>query len=349
MITYFYVRGKEKKMKSTKKKIVALSTAFVMAFALVAAMLPATVSQADLSEKYIHANGTVDNNGQGQDVIANIAPASTYDNVSGNEATKTITFNNLVIPSSGGIDGGLSYYSGDTYTFEFNGTNSMCFMISEGGGTLNVSVGENSTLTVGKVYPGITLAEGTTVSKDISGATPDNPVTDVTFSGPTGGGGSTESVPVKAGDNQTVTPGSPVVISFDKDFSKFENGGAVFLDDSTEPLSTDCYTATSGSTVITLLDSFTKTLPEGTHTLKVKFNDDSVGTASFIVSASANSAGSASGTSGTATSGTSSSAATTTKVAAPKTADVLPFAAIAVVFVGASVAGVTFIATRKNK
>lgn len=331
-------------MKSTKKKIVALSTAFVMAFALVAAMLP-TVSQADNGEKYIYPDGYVGGGGEaeahGGDYIANIPPTSEYTSIEKGEGN-TIIITGLTVEGEGS---GLSYYGSGTWTFKFVGTNSIGQMVSEmRQGTLNVSVAENSTLTVGKVIiePGchITVAEGTTVSKDISGATYENPVENVTFTGPTGGGGSTDSVPVKAGDNQTVAPGSPVVISFDKEFSKFENGGAVFLDESTEPLSTDCYIATNGSTVITLLDSFTKTLKEGAHTLKVKFNDDSVGTATFTVSASANSDGSASGTSGTATSGTSSSAATTTKVAAPKTADVLPFAAIAVVFVGATAIGV---------
>lgn len=329
-------------MRQTKRKIVALSTAFVMAFALVAAMLP-TVSQADNNELYIHSDGTV--NDQRDGAIANIPGSSEYTSIEKGEGN-TIIFTGITI--NGGDSTGISYYEEhDAWTFRFVGTNSMNMIMNDFDVPLTVSVADNSTVALSKVIGGFSLADGTKADKDISNASFDEPVENVTLSGPTGGGGSTDPVPVKAGDSQTVTPGSPVVISFDKEFSKFENGGAVFLDDSTEPLSTDCYTATSGSTVITLLDSFTKTLKEGAHTLKVKFNDDSVGTATFTVSASANSDGSASGTSGTATSGTSSSAATTTKVAAPKTADVLPFAAIAVVFVGATAIGVIAI-RRKN-
>lgn len=331
-------------MKSTKKKIVALSTAFVMAFALVAAMLP-TVSKAD-GQKYIYPDGFIGTGAEGEaeahgNYMANIPGTSEYSSIKVDATSKTVTFAGITI--TGGEYTGISFYSTDGWTLKFTGTNSVPEIMD--GQNLTVSVGDDSVLSLSKFRGGFSLAEGTKADKDISNASFDNPVENVTFTGPTGGGGSTDPVPVKAGDNQTVTPGSPVVISFDKEFSKFENGGAVFLDESTEPLSTDCFKATSGSTVITLLDSFTKTLKEGAHTLKVKFNDDSVGTATFTVSASANSDGSASGTSGTATSGTatsgtSSSAATTTKVAAPKTADVLPFAAIAVVFVGATAIGV---------
>ncbi|HAQ52157.1 MAG TPA: hypothetical protein DCR12_05270 [Lachnospiraceae bacterium] len=332
MITYFYVRGKEKKMKSTKKKIVALSTAFVMAFALVAAMLPATVSEAAYSGT-VEATITLPSAGDEVKVVTKGEESFTY---KGQEPAPQVSSSTANVKGTG-----YFYLTSpemkDDYSTLFSGK-------FEAGQTIYVAgdvqceegFSKNTTLNIKNAKNVIyEVAAGNPTSIDF--------FAEITIPG----GGSTDAVPVKEGDNQTVASGSPVVISFDKDFSKFENGGAVFLDESTEPLSTDCYKATSGSTVITLLDSFTKTLKEGAHTLKVKFNDDSVGTATFTVSASANSDGSASGTSGTATSGTSSSAATTTKVAAPKTADVLPFAAIAVVFVGATAIGVIAI-RRKN-
>lgn len=314
-------------MRQTKRKIVALSTAFVMAFALVAAMVP-TVSEAD--EPVVVSNVQV--------TVTNPAPRTTIED----ENTKleialpdgaiySKAWNCFIncFPSEGTYDDGAIFgtvmQEGSYYAYELflNVEDPNSFAAQD---AINIVAKDTAgnTLDVEKIYISGTQCGFAFKVKATSG-------------GSSGGG---DAVPVKEGDNQTVAPGAPVQISFDKEFSKFENGGAVYLDDSTEPLSTDCYTATSGSTVITLLDSFTKTLKEGAHTLKVKFNDDSVGTATFTVSASANSDGSASGTSGTATSGTSSSAATTTKVAAPKTADVLPFAAIAVVFVGATAIGV---------
>ena len=325
-------------MRQTKRKIVALSTAFVMAFALVAAMLP-TVSQAKtnwiksatvtIAQPEVNTTIKFDGTSKPSVTVPDASPYTLGDHGYMSKEWADFEIEGDWTKPEPALPDPVTVTEGETYYAQ------IVLYPTEGNKfEVNMDTGKpmfTPTINGGELY-------------DCANCSEDQLNLYVKIKV---GGGSTDSVPVKAGDNQTVTPGSPVVISFDKEFSKFENGGAVFLDDSTEPLSTDCYTATSGSTVITLLDSFTKTLKEGAHTLKVKFNDDSVGTATFTVSASANSDGSASDTSGTATSGTSSSAATTTKVAAPKTADVLPFAAIAVVFVGATAIGVIAI-RRKN-
>lgn len=152
------------------------------------------------------------------------------------------------------------------------------------------------------------------------------------------GGGTVEPVPVKDGyANQTVAPGSAVTIGFEKDFSNFNNGteqGKVYIDGNEVP--GQYIEATEGSTIIKVAEEYMKQLSEGVHKMVVKFLDNTEGEASFTVSSSAAASTAANGTSGTA----SSTAATTTKVTSPKTADVLPIAGIALVFVGATAIGV---------
>lgn len=83
------------------------------------------------------------------------------------------------------------------------------------------------------------------------------------------------------GANQTYTIGVDETATFrlSTDFSLFENGGAVYVD-GTE---TKEYTASSGSTIITLSKAFMSSLSEGEHTLKVAFNTGKSVETKFIV------------------------------------------------------------------
>lgn len=67
----------------------------------------------------------------------------------------------------------------------------------------------------------------------------------------------------------------------DADYSLFENGGVVFVDD--EEVNPNNYTSEEGSTIIKLKKNFVDTLDEGEHTLTVLFNDNNVATTSFTV------------------------------------------------------------------
>lgn len=329
-------------MRQTKRRFVALSTALAMALVLVASLVPATVLHANSTEKYIHADGTIDDQWDG--AIANIPGTSEYTSIEKGEGN-TIIFTDLTI--NGGDWSGISFYSQDAWTFIFMGTNKMNMIINDFDGDLTVSVGDNSTLVLDKVIGGFSLAEGTTADKDITSASYDDPVENVILSGPSPTPDpDTPSVTVKDGyANQTVAPGSAITIGFDTAITNFVDGteqGLVYIDGTEVP--SQYITATEGSTIITVAQEYLSQLAEGAHKMVVKFLDGTEGEASFTISSSA--AASADGT--TASSGTASStAATTTKVTSPKTADVLPIAGIALVFVGATAIGVIAI-RRKN-
>ena len=338
-----------KRMKKAKRRIVALATSITMAFVLVAAMVPATVSKAVANEKYIYPDGFVGIGAEGEadahgNYMANIPGTSEYTSIEKGDGN-TIIFTDLTI--NGGDGTGISFYSQDAWTFRFVGTNSMNMIMCDGSGDLNVSVSDNSTLTLGKVVGGFVLADGTTADKDISNASMDNPIENVTLSGPSGGDDpsptpdpDTPSVPVKDGyADQTVASGSAITIGFDTAITNFVNGteqGLVYIDGTKVP--PQYITATEGSTIITVSQEYLSQLAEGAHKMVVKFLDGTEGEASFTISSSA--AASADGT--TASSGTASStvATTTTKATAAKTADALPYAGLALVFVGASAIGV---------
>ena len=65
------------------------------------------------------------------------------------------------------------------------------------------------------------------------------------------------------------------------DYSLFEDGGVVFVDD--EEVASNNYTSEEGSTIIKLKKNYVDTLDEGEHTLTVLFNDDNFATTSFTV------------------------------------------------------------------
>lgn len=85
------------------------------------------------------------------------------------------------------------------------------------------------------------------------------------------------------GANQTYVVGNGESARFriDADYSLFEDGGAVYVDD--ELVDEDNYTSKSGSTVIELNEDYVSTLDAGEHTLKVAFNNGESATTTFTV------------------------------------------------------------------
>ncbi len=156
---------------------------------------------------------------------------------------------------------------------------------------------------------------------------------------PSGGDAQTPTTEVQTlqnGESATLNPAADGTVSFriEKEFEHFQNGGKLYIDGQEVP--TDQYYATQGSTIITLVKEYAAKLADGLdHAVKVVF-DDGEFNATIKVSPASSDSTAANGTSGTA----SSTAATTTKVTSPKTADVLPIAGIALVFVGATAIGV---------
>lgn len=85
------------------------------------------------------------------------------------------------------------------------------------------------------------------------------------------------------GANQTYTIDNNKEAKFriDADYSLFEDGGVVLVDDQeVEPTN---YTSASGSTIITLKKEYVDTLSEGEHTLTVLFNDNGTASTTFNV------------------------------------------------------------------
>ena len=87
------------------------------------------------------------------------------------------------------------------------------------------------------------------------------------------------------GENQIYVINKNSIMRFriDADYSLFENGGKVYIDDVLVDSSN--YTSESGSTIITFKKSFPDKLTKGEHTLKVVFNDGGVAVTKFIINA----------------------------------------------------------------
>ena len=83
--------------------------------------------------------------------------------------------------------------------------------------------------------------------------------------------------------NQTHTLNEDDTLTFriNADYSLFENGGKVYVDD--DLVSSDNYTSKSGSTIITFTKDYMSSLSEGEHTLKVAFNNGGSATTKFTV------------------------------------------------------------------
>ena len=91
------------------------------------------------------------------------------------------------------------------------------------------------------------------------------------------------------GANQTYTinKSNNATFRINADYSLFEDGGKVYVDDIL--LDINNYISKSGSTVITLNDTYLKTLSIGEHILKVKFKDGKEVSTKFIIANSNNS------------------------------------------------------------
>ena len=85
------------------------------------------------------------------------------------------------------------------------------------------------------------------------------------------------------GADQTYTIDNNTEARFriDADYSLFEDGGVVFVDE--KEVDPSNYTSASGSTIITLKKEYVDTLSEGEHTLTILFNDDNTATTTFNV------------------------------------------------------------------
>lgn len=85
------------------------------------------------------------------------------------------------------------------------------------------------------------------------------------------------------GENQTYTINKSDKMTFriNADYSLFENGGKVFIDDVL--VDSKNYTSLSGSTIITFNKEYVDTLKFGEHTLKVVFNNVVEATAKFTI------------------------------------------------------------------
>ena len=151
------------------------------------------------------------------------------------------------------------------------------------------------------------------------------------------------TIPEASSDITTITSGSTVslnqaddgTVSFrlDKPLSYFENSGELYIDNNLVPR--EQYTYREGSTIITLGKEFASKLIDGVeHAVKVVFNDGETLEAKLTVKAALADA------STVASTATATSTSTTVKASAPKTADTLPYAGLALVFVGTSAIGV---------
>ncbi len=115
------------------------------------------------------------------------------------------------------------------------------------------------------------------------------------------------------------------VFSIDADYSLFQTGGSVYMDD--KLVDSKYYTSEAGSTVIKFTKEFMNTLSAGAHTLKVMFGNGGSATTTFEVKNTSTTAGAANTTTtdtAAATKADSTAAATTattTSTKNPKTLD----------------------------
>ena len=89
-----------------------------------------------------------------------------------------------------------------------------------------------------------------------------------------------------ANQKYIITKNTEAKFKVDADYSKFENGGSVYVD--AVLLDSSNYTAKSGSTIITLNKDYVDSLSEGEHTLKVVFNDGEASTTFVVAKVSSN-------------------------------------------------------------
>lgn len=86
-----------------------------------------------------------------------------------------------------------------------------------------------------------------------------------------------------AGQTYTINEDETASFRIDADYSLFENGGKVYVDDAL--VDSKNYTSKSGSTIITFTKDFMSNLKVGDHKLKVVFNNEGMATTSFTIKA----------------------------------------------------------------
>jgi len=366
-----------------RRKIMALGTALAMAFVMIASLvmvtdvkaamnLPEIVDQEGYGIQYcLNDDGTIEQQNYQKNYLARFDKNLSLDAVTVDKASKVVTITNMKCS-------GMDIDTNKGWTYIFKGTNSLSnrlcvesesFAGPDAVGEVTIGLTNDSKLTIGDgsgeneglSYIKITLADGTTCSVDLDKAETQygrKNVKDAVFSGATSGGGTDDpTVDPKAptedtstvttvtdGSSATIAPAEDGTLSFriDKPLSYFEDGGELYIDGTL--IERSQYTYKEGSTIITLVKELATKLSDGAaHVFKVKFNDGTEVTSNITIGTAA-AASSTAATTGTAA---SSTAATTTKVTSPKTADVLPIAGIALVFVGATAIGVIAI-RRKN-
>ncbi len=84
-----------------------------------------------------------------------------------------------------------------------------------------------------------------------------------------------------ANQKYTINENDTLTFRINADYSLFENGGKVYVDDTL--VNSDNYTSKSGSTIITFTKDYMSSLSEGEHTLKVAFNNGGNATTKFTV------------------------------------------------------------------
>ena len=141
------------------------------------------------------------------------------------------------------------------------------------------------------------------------------------------------------GQDQIFNTASGVGLSFriDADYSLFENGGKVYIDDNEVDPSN--YTSKSGSTIISFTDEYAKTLSMGEHILKIAFNNGGTATTKFTVTSVAPGSAQASAVPAVAVVRTSSN---------PVTGDNLVFSIILMIVSALGIAGTVLVIKKKH-
>ena len=105
----------------------------------------------------------------------------------------------------------------------------------------------------------------------------------VEYSGETEGEESTQTYSFLKGANSkyTIDEDDKAIFEIDADYSLFEQGGKVFVDDN--EVDKNNYESKSGSTIIEFSKEYFSSLSEGNHTLKIAFNNGGNATTQFTV------------------------------------------------------------------
>ena len=193
---------------------------------------------------------------------------TTFKNAQGDKLTPTIVAGGINVTTGGSTTGG-STTGGNT----------------TGGSTTGGSTTGGST-TGGSTTGGSTTGGSTTGGSTTGGSTTGGGTT----GGGTTGGGSTVNYAIIDGANGSWTQNSDgtLTVRANGEFSKFTG---VKVDEN--PIDAKCYTAKSGSTIVTLSKDYLATLSVGNHSLTVVFKDGTADTTFTVKAASDNNPGTA--------------------------------------------------------